>query len=180
MSSEQATTQEPDIGFKPRGLYIGGAWQDTADGRTFETINPSTGRKLGEVPYAGPVDVDRAVQAAKKAFLQWQERASSVRAGESCREARQERGCPHGAEESAGPRRDGRRSQEARPRSRSGDQRSGLIAPGCVRAERATRACQRSRTIAVRSSTGSMPTPLVSARQAPVKPRSAPPSGLRP
>jgi betaine-aldehyde dehydrogenase len=84
MSSEQATTQEPDIGFKPRGLYIGGAWQDAADGRTFETINPSTGRKLGEVPYAGPVDVDRAVQAAKQAFLEW--RRVTVRERARCLE----------------------------------------------------------------------------------------------
>ena len=84
MSTQQATAQEPDIGFKPRGLYIGGAWQDAADGRTFETINPSTGRKLGEVPYAGPADVDRAVQAAKKAFPEW--RRVTVRERARCLE----------------------------------------------------------------------------------------------
>ncbi len=63
--------KEPDLGFTPRGLYIGGKWEPAADGRTISTINPSTGRKLADVPLAGPADVERAIQAAKKAFAQW-------------------------------------------------------------------------------------------------------------
>ncbi len=63
--------KEPDLGFTPRGLYIGGKWEPAADGRTIATVNPSTGRKLGDVPLAGLADVERAVQAAKKAFAEW-------------------------------------------------------------------------------------------------------------
>jgi len=69
--TEPTSTAEPDIGYRPRGLYIGGRWEAAADGRTFGSINPSTGRKLGEVPYAAAVDVDRAVQASKAAFQEW-------------------------------------------------------------------------------------------------------------
>lgn len=63
--------KEPDLGFTPRGLYIGGRWEAAADGRTFPTLNPSTGRRLADVPFASPADVDRAVQAARKAFPEW-------------------------------------------------------------------------------------------------------------
>ena len=41
---------------------------DAADGRTFETLDPSTGRPIAEVAQAGAEDVDRAVRAAREAF----------------------------------------------------------------------------------------------------------------
>jgi betaine-aldehyde dehydrogenase len=61
----------PPLHFVPKGLYIGGEWTPGSGDQTFETINPSTGEKLGEVPLAGEADVDRAVGAAKKGFAQW-------------------------------------------------------------------------------------------------------------
>ena len=61
----------PDLGFTPKGLYIGGEWQESTNGRTFETINPSNREKLGEVPEATEKDVDRAVASAKTAFEEW-------------------------------------------------------------------------------------------------------------
>jgi betaine-aldehyde dehydrogenase len=67
----QSPFTEPDLGYSPKGLYIGGRWEEAADGRTFPTLNPSTGKKIAELPYAGAADVDRAVQAAKKAYMQW-------------------------------------------------------------------------------------------------------------
>ena len=42
----------PPLDFVPKGLYIGGAWVGSAGDRTFETINPSTGEKLADVPLA--------------------------------------------------------------------------------------------------------------------------------
>jgi acyl-CoA reductase-like NAD-dependent aldehyde dehydrogenase len=42
-------------------LYIGGEWADAASGKTFETINPSTGQALTTVAEAGAADVDAAV-----------------------------------------------------------------------------------------------------------------------
>ncbi|MFQ5936326.1 MAG: aldehyde dehydrogenase family protein [Acidiferrobacterales bacterium] len=61
----------PQINFVPKGLYIGGEWLPSVSDRTFETINPSNTEKLGEVPYATEDDVDRAVQAARKAAPEW-------------------------------------------------------------------------------------------------------------
>lgn len=61
----------PPIEYGSKGLYIGGQWTDAADGKRFASINPSTSEKLAEVPFAGTRDVDRAVDAAKKAFPEW-------------------------------------------------------------------------------------------------------------
>ena len=51
----------PDLNFSPKGLYIGGEWQESIDGGTFQTINPSNREKLGDVPDATERDVERAV-----------------------------------------------------------------------------------------------------------------------
>jgi betaine-aldehyde dehydrogenase len=64
-------TKAPDLGFTPKGLYIGGQWQESASGKTFESINPSNGDRLGDVPDATEKDIDRAVAAAKVAFEEW-------------------------------------------------------------------------------------------------------------
>ncbi len=49
-------------------LLVGGEWIDAADGQTFATLNPATGRPLGEVALAGIGDVDAAVGAAQAAL----------------------------------------------------------------------------------------------------------------
>lgn len=61
----------PDLGFSPKGLFIGGTWHESASGKTFESINPSNRESLGDVPYAEERDVDRAVTAAAAAFEDW-------------------------------------------------------------------------------------------------------------
>jgi acyl-CoA reductase-like NAD-dependent aldehyde dehydrogenase len=52
----------------PHRLLIGGERLDAADGRTRETLDPATGRRIAEVPQAGAEDVGRAVAAARQAF----------------------------------------------------------------------------------------------------------------
>jgi acyl-CoA reductase-like NAD-dependent aldehyde dehydrogenase len=52
----------------PHKLLIGADWVDAADGRTFETIDPSTGKVICEVAQAGAEDVERAAQAARTAL----------------------------------------------------------------------------------------------------------------
>lgn len=52
----------------PGKLLIDGEWVDAQGGRTFETVNPATGEVLTQVASATKADVDRAVQAARKAF----------------------------------------------------------------------------------------------------------------
>ncbi|KRX18151.1 Aldehyde dehydrogenase, mitochondrial [Trichinella nelsoni] len=49
-------------------LFISNEWIDSADGKTFKTINPTTGEVICEVQEAKEVDVDKAVGAAKLAF----------------------------------------------------------------------------------------------------------------
>jgi acyl-CoA reductase-like NAD-dependent aldehyde dehydrogenase len=51
-------------------LLIGGERVPAADGRTFDTPDPSTGERLATVSHAGAADVDKAVQAARGAFAE--------------------------------------------------------------------------------------------------------------
>jgi (Z)-2-((N-methylformamido)methylene)-5-hydroxybutyrolactone dehydrogenase len=55
-------------GLKRYRMLIGGDWVDAEDGRSFSSINPSTGEAWCEVPEATAGDVDRAVRAAHRAF----------------------------------------------------------------------------------------------------------------
>ncbi len=52
----------------PHRLLIGGERSEAADGRSFETVDPSTERVIAMVAHAGGDDVDRAVRAAREAF----------------------------------------------------------------------------------------------------------------
>jgi aldehyde dehydrogenase (NAD+) len=49
-------------------LFIGGDFVAPEEGRYFETINPATEETLSRVAMATDADVDRAVQAARKAY----------------------------------------------------------------------------------------------------------------
>lgn len=60
--------QSPELSYRPRGLFIDGAWQEPCERGCFESINPSTGQHLADVPRATAADVDRAVQAAAAAY----------------------------------------------------------------------------------------------------------------
>ena len=50
---------------------IGGEFVDAADGRTAEVINPANDKVIASVPASSAEDVDRAVNAAEKAFVEW-------------------------------------------------------------------------------------------------------------
>jgi succinate-semialdehyde dehydrogenase/glutarate-semialdehyde dehydrogenase len=52
-------------------LFINGAWGASAAGRTIPVVNPSTGKEIGTVAYAGTADLDRALEAADKGFKVW-------------------------------------------------------------------------------------------------------------
>jgi aldehyde dehydrogenase (NAD+) len=49
-------------------LLIGGKWLDSASGKTFPTLNPTTGEKICDVAEGDKADIDKAVAAARKAF----------------------------------------------------------------------------------------------------------------
>lgn len=49
-------------------LFIDGEWVDASSDKTFPTVDPATGETLCEVPEAESGDVNRAVEAARRAF----------------------------------------------------------------------------------------------------------------
>ncbi|HET7225432.1 MAG TPA: CoA-acylating methylmalonate-semialdehyde dehydrogenase [Candidatus Eisenbacteria bacterium] len=51
--------------------YVGGRWIASEARATADVRNPATHALLARVPLGGPADVDRAVQAALKAFPAW-------------------------------------------------------------------------------------------------------------
>ena len=52
--------------------FIGGDWVESSSGETMEVLNPATGEVIAEVPRGSAEDVERAVDAAKKAWSEWQ------------------------------------------------------------------------------------------------------------
>jgi len=65
---------------RERRLYYGGAWHEPAAGGYADTLNPGTGTSLGRVAVSTGKDVDAAVIAAKRAFLEWRAVAPLERA----------------------------------------------------------------------------------------------------
>ncbi|MES3024028.1 MAG: aldehyde dehydrogenase family protein, partial [Pseudomonadota bacterium] len=51
------------------GLFIDGAW--SAAGTTFASTNPADGKELAQITQAGAQDVERAVEAARRAQPGW-------------------------------------------------------------------------------------------------------------
>jgi acyl-CoA reductase-like NAD-dependent aldehyde dehydrogenase len=66
----------------PIGSFIDNAWSPSQNSKTFKTYDPGTGEVLAEIFEAGAADVDRAVQAASRAFQAngWSKLSSSERA----------------------------------------------------------------------------------------------------
>jgi aldehyde dehydrogenase (NAD+) len=62
------------------GHFIDGAWRAPAEGKYFETADPSTGTTLAEVAQGSAADIDAAVKAARKALPGWQKLTSHARA----------------------------------------------------------------------------------------------------
>ncbi len=52
-------------------IFVGGRWLDSSAKTTAEVRNPATNGLLARVPMGGAEDVDRAVQAALKAYPAW-------------------------------------------------------------------------------------------------------------
>jgi aldehyde dehydrogenase (NAD+) len=50
------------------GIFINNEWRKSASGKSFQTINPSTGTVISEVQEGDAADVNEAVKAAREAF----------------------------------------------------------------------------------------------------------------
>jgi betaine-aldehyde dehydrogenase len=70
MAVEQPTAQSANKAGDVTALkmVVGGESVDAADGKTFEIVNPASGKVIATAPLGGRNDVDRAVAAAQKAF----------------------------------------------------------------------------------------------------------------
>jgi succinate-semialdehyde dehydrogenase/glutarate-semialdehyde dehydrogenase len=60
-------------------LYIDGRWLDAADGRFLAVVNPATGQQIGRVAHASRVDLDKALEAARKGFETWRDTTAADR-----------------------------------------------------------------------------------------------------
>ena len=56
---------------KRREMFIGGQWVAGSGSEGQPIINPATGETIAEVPKGTEADVDRAVKAARTAYLEW-------------------------------------------------------------------------------------------------------------
>lgn len=61
-------------------LFIGGEWVDSSDGQTFKSYCPADGSELATCAEATKEDVDKAVDAAWKAFESWRHTTVAERA----------------------------------------------------------------------------------------------------
>jgi len=59
--------------------FIGGEFVESSSGETMEVLNPATAEVIAEVPQGTAEDVDRAVDAAKKAWEEWQSKTPKDR-----------------------------------------------------------------------------------------------------
>ena len=50
------------------GLFINGKFQPAKEGKTFQTINPATGKPLAKIAFAAASDIDKAVNAATESY----------------------------------------------------------------------------------------------------------------
>ncbi|QDC00716.1 NAD-dependent succinate-semialdehyde dehydrogenase [Mesorhizobium sp. 8] len=52
-------------------LFIDGEWREGSAGRSGAVVDPATGEVFALVTHAGPADLDCALAAAQRAFLEW-------------------------------------------------------------------------------------------------------------
>jgi aldehyde dehydrogenase (NAD+) len=68
MASVMSAPQESQVAVSATKLLINNRWIPSESGKTFATINPSTGEEICQVAEADAADVEKAVQAARAAF----------------------------------------------------------------------------------------------------------------
>src|SRR5271170_7318843 len=81
MISTMLVASEVQVDLPELKLLINNQWVASESGRTFATVNPSTGEEICQVAEADAADVDKAVQAARAAFEHgpWRKMNASAR-----------------------------------------------------------------------------------------------------
>jgi betaine-aldehyde dehydrogenase len=59
--------------------FVGGEYVDASNGRTYDLVNPATGQTFAQAPISEQEDIDRAFDAAQRAFETWRETTPSER-----------------------------------------------------------------------------------------------------
>ncbi len=59
--------------------FVGGEYVDASNGRTYDLVNPATGQTFAQAPISEQEDIDRAYDAAQRAFETWRETTPSER-----------------------------------------------------------------------------------------------------
>lgn len=72
VSSKSSGPWEPVLPSN-RDLYYGGQWHAPINGGQVQTFDPGRGTSLGNVAEASSADVDKAVTAARKGFIEWRD-----------------------------------------------------------------------------------------------------------
>ena len=68
MASVMSSPSETQVAVSATKLLINNRWVNSQSGKTFATINPSTGQEICQVAEADAADVDLAVKAARAAY----------------------------------------------------------------------------------------------------------------
>src|SRR6202165_3959296 len=71
MSSTVVQLDQVLAAFPPLKLFIGGRWVESDSKEQLEVVSPATGKLLASIPHASARDVNRAVEAARKAWDGW-------------------------------------------------------------------------------------------------------------
>jgi aldehyde dehydrogenase (NAD+) len=81
MATVMPSTKLSPVAISATKLLIDNRWIPSESGRTFATVNPSTGEEICQIAESDAADVDRAVKAARAAFEHgpWRKMAASER-----------------------------------------------------------------------------------------------------
>src|SRR3984957_17845509 len=81
MATLMSSPQESQAAISATKLLINNRWVASESGKTFATINPSTGEEICQIAEADAADVEKAVTAARAAFEHgpWRKMAASQR-----------------------------------------------------------------------------------------------------
>ncbi|WP_338862610.1 NAD-dependent succinate-semialdehyde dehydrogenase [Mycetohabitans rhizoxinica] len=80
MGSDNQTLSLKDSSLLRDLAYVNGAWVGADEGRTFEVIDPATGRTLAAVPTMGAAETRCAIDAAQLAQRAWRVKTGKERA----------------------------------------------------------------------------------------------------
>ena len=65
---------------KTHSNYIHGKWVESHSRKTFDSLNPATGKSIGKFQASTKKDVEKAIESAEKASEEWESTPAPKRA----------------------------------------------------------------------------------------------------